>query len=133
MNRSLTDWGLLWLRIFVGLGMAYHGYGKIFGGYQHMLADGLTSMGFPAPTLFAWLASLSEFAGGILLMLGLFTRPVAFFIAFTMAIAAFMAHANDPLEKKEMALAYLVTSVALMLTGAGKFSIDQRCTKTFNS
>lgn len=50
--------------------------------------------------------------------LGLATRPAAFFAACTMFVAAFIRHATDPFSKKELALAYLVIFIALILTGA---------------
>jgi putative oxidoreductase len=120
------DLGLLWLRLMMGLGMAYHGYGKVFGGYMPKVIEGVGGLGFPAPTFFAWAASLSELVGGLLIALGLGTRIAAFFVAFTMAVAAFRAHANDPFQVKELALAYLVISIAFMLTGPGAYSLDRR-------
>jgi len=107
-----------------GLGMAYHGYGKVFGGNMHKMAEGVAAMGFPAPEFFAWAAALSEFAGGILLALGLFTRPAALFILITMGVAAFIKHGADPFQKKELALAYFVAAGALALMGAGKYAFD---------
>ena len=118
--------GLLWLRFFMGAGIAYHGYGKIFGGMMPRFTQGVAQMGFPTPELFAWAAALSEFMGGIFIIIGFLTRPAAFFVFFTMSVAAFITHSADPLNVKEMALAYWVMASALMLTGPGKFSIDRR-------
>jgi putative oxidoreductase len=81
-------------------------------------------MGFPAPKLFAWAASLSEFLGGICIALGLFTRPAALFVFTTMAVAIFIKHGQDPFKRKELAMAYWTISGALMGLGAGKFSLD---------
>jgi len=124
LKDNAADFGLLWLRVLMGLGIAHHGYGKVFGGYIAKLTEGLTQMGFPAPEVFAWAAALSEFAGGICVALGLFTRPAAFFIFVTMAVAAFVAHRADPLDVKELALAYFTIAGALVFLGAGKFSLD---------
>src|SRR3990167_1898879 len=121
-----TDLGLLWLRVLAGSGIAYHGYGKVFGGHMDKFTEGVTQMGFPAPEIFAWAAALSEFAGGILLAIGLFSRPAALFIFGTMTVAAFIAHRTDPLQVKELALAYWTIAAALFLTGPGKFSMDSR-------
>ena len=110
-------------RVFIGLTMAFaHGMGKL--PPPQMMIDGVGAMGFPAPMLFAWAAALSEFLGGILIALGLFTRPAAIGWIFTMGVAAFVAHGADPFAKKEMALLYLAFSVLLVGTGAGRFSID---------
>ena len=68
---------------------------------------------------------LAEFLGGILLALGLFTRPAAFLIMSTMTVAAFGAHARDPWETKEKALLYLFVAIFFLLAGGGKFAIDR--------
>lgn len=123
-RAKLVDAGLLWLRVLTGLAMAYHGSGKVFGDMSQLIA-GVGAMGFPAPKLFAWLAALSEFGGGCLLVLGLATRPAALFIAATMGVAAFVAHRNDPFQVKELALAFLTNSIALLLAGPGRWSLDR--------
>lgn len=124
INEGLTHLGLLWLRVFTGAGIAYHGYGKIFGGYMDKFVQGVAGMGFPMPEVFAWAAALSEFAGGILIALGLLTRPAAFSVMATMAVAAFVAHRADPFDKKELALAYFAVSAALLFMGSGQYSLD---------
>lgn len=118
--------GLLWLRLLMGVGIAHHGYGKVFGGMMERFVQGVAQMGFPAPELFAWMAALSEFAGGLLIVAGFLTRPAAFFVFFTMAVAAFVTHSADPFDVKELALAYWAMASTLILTGPGKFSIDRK-------
>ncbi len=124
MKEQLRDLGLLWLRVLFGLGMAYHGYGKVFAGQITMLTEGVTKMGFPMPHVFAWMAALAEFAGGICLALGLGTRIAAFFILVNMSVAAFIAHKADPFQVKELALAYWAAAGALVMTGGGVFGVD---------
>ena len=119
-----TDLGLLVLRLGLGLTLAFgHGLGKLppSAGFIEATAE----MGFPLPTFFAWAAALSEFAGGLLLAVGLATRPAAFLVACTMATAFFLAHGGI-VGEGEKALLYLVGAVALMLTGAGRFALDPR-------
>lgn len=125
-KEKLRDAGLLWLRVIAGAGMAYHGYGKAFGEWMPKFVEGVAGMGFPMPSLFAWAAALSEFAGGILLAAGLGTRYAAGFIFITMSVAAFVAHAADPFQKKELAIAYWTIAGALMMTGGGRFSLDRK-------
>lgn len=120
------------LRVFVGLSMGLtHGMGKTPPPQQ--LVDGLTGMGFPMPEVFAWLAALSELLGGIFLALGLATRPAAFFMTFTMGVAAFVAHSSDPFNVKEMALLYFFVGLFFVFRGAGKWSLDSFLSKKLNS
>ncbi len=111
------------LRIFAGIAMAFgHGASKLPPG------EGLISragqMGFPAPAFFAWAAALSEFAGGILLALGLFTRLSSFFIGATMLVALVGVHAADPFAAQEKAFLFLFIALAYFLKGSGDWSID---------
>lgn len=124
LKDRLADAGLLWLRILMGSGLAYHGALKIFGGKMDGFARGVAHLGFPLPEVFAWCAVLSEFAGGILIVLGLYTRQAAAFAAVTMGVAVFLRHAQDPFSVKELAAAYGVMAVTLFLTGPGRFSVD---------
>ncbi len=119
----LANAGLTLLRIFAGVAMALsHGIGKV--PPSEGIIQATTGLGFPAPTFFAWAAGLAEFAGGIGLALGLFTRISSFFIAFTMFVAAFGANYNNPFAKKELALLYFFIAIAFLLKGSGDWSID---------
>ncbi len=124
-----TDAGLLLIRLFMGLAMASHGYAKIFGGNMAQMVDGVGSMGFPLPVVFAWAAALSEFAGGLLIAAGCMTRAAALFVLITMCVAFFIVHANDPFKVKELAYLYGAVSLGLIFTGAGRFSLDSKCCK----
>ena len=123
----LQSMGLLWLRVLMGAGIAYHGYQKIFGGYVPKFAEGVAQMGFPMPVVFAWAAALSEFLGGVFIAVGLVTRPAALAVFTTMSVAVFIHHAPDPLGVKELALAYWTIAGALIFTGGGKISLDALC------
>lgn len=110
-------------RVTTGLTMAFaHGLAKV--PPADGFIGGVSEMGFPLPGLFAWVAGLSEFLGGILLALGFLTRPAALAIGFTMVVAAFIAHAGDPFSKMEMALLYLTLCVLFLGLGGGRFSVD---------
>jgi putative oxidoreductase len=123
VNPLLTDVGLAILRVFSGLALALaHGWGKM------PPSDGFVSMvggmGFPAPVLFAWLAALAEFGGGLLIALGLLTRPVSLFVAGHFAIVAFIAHAGDPFGRRELGLFFLCSALLFLLAGPGRYSLD---------
>jgi len=86
------DIGLLILRL-AGLYLAAgHGWGKLVGlaSGQSRFVEGVANMGFPMPVLFAWAAGLAEFAGGLAMALGLFTRWAALLAGCTMFVAAFV-------------------------------------------
>lgn len=100
-----------------------HGIGKI--PPSDGFVGGVEKLGLPIPIVFAWMAGLSEFFGGLLIALGLFTRPAAFFWICTMGIAAFIRHAEDPFASKEKALLFLTVGLCLLFTGAGKFSLGK--------
>ena len=120
---KLADVGLALLRVLAGAAMAInHGAAKIQDPSQ--VIRGASSLGFPAPTLFGWMAAISEFFGGILLALGLATRPAAFLLACTMFTAAFLAHAKDNFARREPSLLFLFIAVLFLLTGAGRYGVD---------
>lgn len=124
-ERFLSTFGLLWLRVLMGLGIASHGYDKLFTGRMDRFTEGVAKLGFPAPDFFAWASALTEFIGGILIALGLGTRVAAFFVFINMSVAVFIRHAPDPFDVKEKALAYWTVAMAIVLMGPGFFSVDR--------
>jgi putative oxidoreductase len=124
-SQNWASIGLLVLRLGIGFIFLWHGYGKIFGqpgmtAFSGMVGD---MLGFPLPTVFAWLAALTEFLGGMALILGLGVRFVAWPMAFVMIVAlAGVKRFGMPASDPDIAL--LFASVALGLMGAGRYSID---------
>jgi len=123
VGRSALGWTLV--RGVFGLTLALgHGLPKVRGDMSQF-AQGVAALGFPFPVFFAWCASLAEFLGGLLVAVGLFTRPAAAFAGFTMAVALFR-HRADPFGRMELALLYLTVMLAVVLAGAGPWSLDAR-------
>ena len=116
-------WALV--RVTFGLSLAgFHGFGKVTGDLTKFTAA-VADLGFPYPAHFAWAATLAEFAGGLLVAVGLFTRPATALAAFTMMVALYN-HRLDPLAKAELALLYAVVMIAAVFVGGGRYSIDAR-------
>lgn len=127
-NRN-KDLGLLLLRI--GIGGAFiliHGFPKITGGPELWKGLGSTmgNLGITfMPEFWGLLSALAEFGGGILLLLGLFTRPAAFLMAFNMVVALTMHFTNlDPWSKIAHPLELAAVLLAVLIAGAGKYSLD---------
>lgn len=120
------------LRLPAALIFTAHGAQKLFGAFGGYGLEGtagwMESIGLTPGYLLALLAGSAEFFGGLALLLGLFVRPAALVLAFTMAIALFSVHAANGLfmanNGYEFALAMLAMSAALTATGGGKWSLD---------
>ena len=120
--------GLLVLRVFIGGALLTHGWGKMFGGLEQITGF-VASLGVPAPSVMAFLAAFAESFGAILLAIGLLTRPAAFLIVATMAVAVFGAHKGAAFSVQEAAWLYLVPALFFLLKGAGQWSLDRIVSK----
>lgn len=118
---SRVSLGLLALRLFFGLALAMHGWGKI--------QTPMSWAGDNFPGFLQLLAAVSEFGGGIAWILGLLVPLASFGVICTMAVAVHM-HAiikGDPfIGGYELAVAYLIFAVAMIIAGPGKFSLDNK-------
>lgn len=122
VDSAAANFGLLATRVIVGLSLAFaHGIGKM--PPSEGFIGGVEAMGMHGS--FAWLGGFAEFGGGILLALGLFTRPVALLLCGHMLVIFFLAHAGDPFGDREMALLYGAVALLYLLVGAGRYSIDR--------
>ncbi len=119
MSERLGELTLNLLRIVVGLTYMPHGAQKLFGI--------LGREAVPLMSLFG-LAGVLEFVGGMLIVLGVFTRQVAFVLCGEMAVAYWMAHgrqASMPLANGgELAVLYCFVFLFLFANGGGDFSVD---------
>jgi putative oxidoreductase len=122
---SLDKWAphaLALLRVVTALLFIAHATGKLFG---------FPDLGF-RPELFSLfgIAGMIEIVGSVLLILGLFTRPIAFILSGEMAIAYFMAHAPNSffpiLNQGESAVLFCFVFLYLVFAGPGAWSLDGR-------
>jgi putative oxidoreductase len=123
-------YGLLLLRVFVGLAFFGHGTQKLFGwwgGYGPQGTGGFfASQGYRYGVPMAVLAGLAEAGGGTLLALGLLTPLACALIAIVMLNAIFSVTLKRAfMLGSELELAYLVTAVSLAAIGPGRFSLDR--------
>jgi putative oxidoreductase len=125
---SLTPFGinaLAIIRVLAGILILMHG--KMVFDIEIMkgMAESLSKdLRLPFPFLMAYLAKGSEFFGGIMLAVGLFTRFASIPLAITMAVAAFGAHHGQITGEGEHAFLFLLIFVAFFFIGSGKWSID---------
>lgn len=119
----LQPLGLLVMRLALGAIMIAHGWPKlVHPDMAHRIAG---SVGFPGFT--AYLLIAAEFGGGILVLLGLLTRPAAFAIVIDMAVAILKVHLKNGFTGQnnyQFPLACLALACALIFFGAGPISLD---------
>jgi len=124
MSRlTLTALGLLILRVgFASMMLFGHGLPKLmkFSDLASSFADPLGVGHLPSLCM----ALVGEVVCTTLLALGYYARFAALGAAVTMGVAAGIVHAGDPFGKKELALAYGLSFVALALVGPGRWSLD---------
>ncbi|MGE1175807.1 DoxX family protein [Pseudomonas sp. BW7P1] len=128
-----AGYGLTLLRIAVGVIFAAHGSQKLFGlfgGYGLAgTAQYMESVGLTPGYLMATLAGGTEFFAGLALIIGLLVRPAALGLTFLSLVAIFTVHISNGLfmanNGYEFALALLGGSIAVLIEGAGKLSVDR--------
>lgn len=132
-----NQWSSLVLRVPLGIIFIAHGAQKLFGWFGGHGLEGtgqwMASIGLQPGYLMALGAGSAEFFGGLFLLLGLLTRPAAMALAFTMVVAIFAVHIGNGLFMSnngyEFGLALLAGSVALAMSGGGRFSLDAALAK----
>jgi putative oxidoreductase len=126
--NKFRDLGLLVLRVTFGLYMALgHGWGKIAGGPEQWAGLGgimeTFGLGF-APSVWGFMAAFAEFVGGLLVAVGLLTRPAALLVFLNMGVAA-TAHMTGAIDgSPELAIVYGIVFLSLVLVGPGTYSVD---------
>jgi putative oxidoreductase len=131
-NRTRTSaaasLGLLVLRIVVGAIFAAHGAQKVFEYTIPGTVGSFAEMGVPLAEFAAPLVAFLELIGGVLLILGFLTRPIGILLAVDMVVALVLVHLSAGLWVAgggyEFVAVLGAASLALALTGAGRFSID---------
>jgi len=116
--------GLAVLRIAVATIFISHGYQKLFVFGFAGVTGAFTHMGVPLPGFTGPFIGVLEFFGGIALLIGLLTRLVALGLALDMLVAILLVKLKGGFSGFELEFLLCGASLALVLAGAGKFSVD---------
>jgi putative oxidoreductase len=126
-NIQTVSWECL--RIGCGLMMVVgHGYGKMFGEKAQALTGGKDFFGIDVGINMLFVAGVIEFYVGLLIILGLFTRPAALLTATLMVMAYLSSHAAwfPTFNGGELATVYFLVFMAIFAYGPGPFSLDAK-------
>jgi putative oxidoreductase len=125
------DFGLLLVRLILGVVLMFHGSQKLFGWFygpgMEDFETYLATLNIPMPHIAAYLSAATEFFGGALIVLGCLTRLIAIPVFVNMLVAVVAAHRHEFAVKNdgmEYALMLCVVALALVCMGAGRFSVD---------
>ena len=125
---KLSPYGMLFLRMGLGICFIMHGSQKIFGGPEVWKSVGgaMANWGITFyPVIWGFLAAFSEFTGGFLFIIGFLFRPAALMMSITMAVATTMHLKNgDDFGKYSHALELFFVFFGLIFVGPGRVSLD---------
>jgi putative oxidoreductase len=129
MDR-LAEFAPLVVRVIVGVIMAAHGLQKLLAGPANFGAF-LAQLGVPAPTLMGYVVTLVELGGGILLIIGLFSRLSALLLTIDLVVAIVLVKVDVGFLSPqgggvgaELDLALIAGFMVILLAGAGRISLD---------
>ena len=132
VTSKTLDYGLLLIRLALGIIMVAHGAQKLFTFGYGGVVGGMTQMGLPLPQVSAALIIAAELGGGLLMLAGLFTRFAGAAFAFAMLVAATQVHLAAGFfmpNGYEFTLMLALTALGITLTGPGRLSIDALITR----
>lgn len=122
------NFGLLFYRLALGISMFYHGYLKYVSGEQGLYKVGvmLSALGVPSgfEVILGTIASYAEMVGGILLIIGLFTRIGTLLVVGTLAIATIL-NLNGNFFSWDYPSQMAFGAIMLFFAGAGRYSLDK--------
>jgi putative oxidoreductase len=123
-----AGWGLMILRIAVGIVFLMHGGQKLFVYGFGGVGASFAKMGIPMPEVMAVVVTLVEFLGGLALVLGLFTRWAALLLAINMLVAMFKVHFRAGFflpQGYEFTFVLAAANIALALAGPGNLALER--------
>ncbi len=130
---NYRNFGLLIIRIGLGIMFIYHGYPKIIGGIKtwEMIGTATGNVGIHfLPVVWGLLAALTETVGGFLLIIGLGFRLACLFLIIDLTVASlFHLHQTGPMGGLAMASHAIEDAImfaGLLFVGPGKYSVDKK-------
>ena len=120
---KLQDFGLLAVRLLSGGMMLTHGIPK----FDRLFGEGPVKFADPfglGPEISLAMVLFAEVGCSLLVMLGFKTRWATLPLLFTMLMAAFYAHGNDPFSDKELSLLFFTLFLSVLISGGGRYSVD---------
>ena len=132
-QKQLRNIGLLILRIGLGIMFILHGYPKVFGGPENWAEVGtaMQHIGISfAPMFFGFIAGVTEFFGGLFLLLGLFFTPSTILLIMVMIVATTKhISSGDPFAFYSHSIEMGIVLLSLALIGPGKYNLDKKIQK----
>ena len=129
--RLTARYGLAILRVVLGIALAVHGWGKLNGGVDNVAGFFGGGLGIPAPGLMAWVVTIVELVGGILLVAGFLTQIAGVAIAVEMVgviLFAFLRRGAPFIENGgitwEKEAVFAAAALCIALAGPGVWSVD---------
>ncbi len=144
MERALSKWATMPLRLILGLGFVYYGAPKLFSGQEREMFLGmLQSIGVPAAGFMVWVVAIVQFLGGLALIAGAFVSVTTLLLIIIIAVALFTVHLPNGfsfinitgmtdagpqfgMPGYEVNLLYIGGLLALLLGGPSHMSVDQK-------
>ena len=131
--NKCKDYGLLPLRIALGVVFLMHGAQKVFGLFGGPGLDGtigfVSSLGFPVPALFGILLAFVELLGGLSILLGFFARYFSLLIAIDMILAFLLVHSKNGFfvgnNGYELVFTLFLGALTIVMLGTRKWSLDK--------
>ncbi|PWU10300.1 MAG: DoxX family protein [Verrucomicrobia bacterium] len=126
---KFRDFGLLLLRLVIGIWFIWHGWPLLAAGPHKWTSVGSIMKHLEitfSPAFWGFMAAFSQVAGGALFVLGLFLRPATLLLAVTMGVATFEClHKGEPFAKWSEPAAMTIVFIAFLFIGAGRYSFDK--------
>jgi putative oxidoreductase len=126
MNRTGVGWGILPIRLVIGLVFAMHGGQKLFVYGAGATAMAMTHMGIPLPVIAAWVAIIVEFIGGLAIFFGVWARWPACLLAIEMLIVILFVKLHGGFFSPrgiELELTLLAGALTTAMLGTGPASL----------